>query len=160
VKTALTLTLILTLSFSAFAGTQLAYFASANFFPEPTPSGIKITSTGAVEGTDLIQHGGDVYTLTGDIHRTIVVLRDGIVLDGAGYSLQGNGGGAGVFLQERNGVTIKNMRISNFEYGIKFTWLSYGSPSTPRSNMVSGNIYNQQHVRRRLLRFFVGERGF
>ncbi len=138
-KTALTLGLILVLSFFAIAGTQLVQFGSANFFPEQTPSGIRITSTGAVEGTDLIQRSGNVYTLTGDIHRTIVVLRDGIVLDGAGYTLQGSGGGAGVFLQERNGVTIKNLRIKNFQYGIKFTWLNYGAPTTPRSNKVIGN---------------------
>ncbi len=138
-KPILTLAFISVLLLSVAAGTQVTYFASANFFPEQVPSGIQITSSGAVEGTDLIQRGGNVYTLTGDIHRTIVVLRDGIVLDGAGYTLQGSGGGAGVFLQERTGITIKNMKISNFEYGIKFTWLSYGSPSTPRSHKVIGN---------------------
>jgi parallel beta-helix repeat protein len=138
-KAVLTLALILALLFSAVAGTQLVQFSSANFFPEPTPSGIQITSGGAVEGTDLIQQSGNVYTLTGDIHGTIVVLRDGIVLDGVGYTLQGSGSGSGVFLQERNGVTIKNLRIENFEVGIKFTWLSYGMPSTPRSNKVMGN---------------------
>jgi parallel beta-helix repeat protein len=135
----LSIAFLLVLVLSVVAGTQLVYLTSANFFPEQTPSGIQITSGGAVEGTDQIQRSGNVYTLTGDIHRTIVVLRDGIVLDGAGYSLQGSGSGAGVFLRERNGVTIKNMRISNFEYGIKFTWLSYGSPSTPRGNKVLGN---------------------
>jgi parallel beta-helix repeat protein len=138
-KPILPLAFISVLLLSLVAGTQLAYFASANFFPEQVPSGIEITSTGAVEGTDLIQRSGNVYTFTGDIHRTIVVLRDGVVLDGAGYTLQGSGGGVGVFLQERNGVTIKNLKISNFEYGVKFTWLSYGSPSTPRSNKVIGN---------------------
>ncbi|MCW4046934.1 MAG: right-handed parallel beta-helix repeat-containing protein [Candidatus Bathyarchaeota archaeon] len=138
-KTALTLVLILALSMASIAGTQLVHFSSANFFPEQPPSGIQITSSGAVEGTDLIQRSGNVYTLTGDIHRTIVILRDGIVLDGAGYTLQGSGIGAGVFLQERNGVTIKNLRIKNFQYGIKFTWLNYGAPATPRSNKVIGN---------------------
>jgi parallel beta-helix repeat protein len=129
----------LTFLFAAVAGTPLVRFGSANFFPEPTPSGIQITSSGAVEGTNLIQQNGNVYTLTGDIQGTIVVLRDGIVLDGAGYILQGSGSGSGVFLQERDGVTIKNLRIKNFEVGIKFTWLSYGMPSTPRSNKVTGN---------------------
>jgi parallel beta-helix repeat protein len=139
IKSILPLAFISILILSAVAGTQLVYFASANFFPEQVPSGIRITSAGTVEGTDLIQRSGNVYTLTGDIHRTIVVLRDGIVLDGAGYTLHGNGIGAGVFLQERNGVTIKNMKISNFAYAIKFTWLSYGTPTEPRSNKVIGN---------------------
>jgi parallel beta-helix repeat protein len=124
---------------SVLAGLQFVNLASANFFPEQIPSGIRITSAGTVEGTDKIQRSGNVYTLTGDVYRTIVVLRDGIVLDGAGYTLHGSGIGAGVFLQERNGVTIKNMKISNFAYAIKFTWLSYGSPTEPRSNKVIGN---------------------
>lgn len=127
------------LLFSAVAGTQLVSFSSANFFPEQIPSGIRIISGGRVEGTDLIQRSGNIYTLKGDIHSTIVVLRDGIVLDGAGYNLQGSGVGSGVFLQERSDVTIRNLTISNFEYGIKFTWLNYGSPTAPRRNTVSGN---------------------
>jgi len=138
-KKALAAAFILILLFSAAVGTQFVYFSSANFFPEQIPSGIRITSAGTVEGTDMIQRSGNVYTLTGNIYRTIVVLRDGIVLDGAGYTLQGSGSGAGIFLQERSGVTIKNMKICNFGYGIKFTWLSYGPPTTPRSNKVSGN---------------------
>jgi parallel beta-helix repeat protein len=109
--------------------------------PERVPSGVHITNTGTVEGTDLIQRNGNVYTLTGDIHETIAVLCDGVVLDGAGYTLRGNGSGAGVFLQQRNGVTIKNLKISNFEYGIKFAW-SFGS-STTRNNIVSGNAITQ-----------------
>jgi len=138
-KKALTATFITALLFSIVAGTQFVYFSSANFFPETTPPGIRIESDGSVVGTNKIQRNGNVYTLTGDIYITIVVLRDGIVLDGAGYTLQGSGSGDGVFLQERNGVTIKNMKICNFDYGIKFTWLSYGPPTTPRSNKVSGN---------------------
>ncbi len=138
-KPILSIAFISVLILSTVTGTQLVYFASANFFPEQIPSGIQITSAGAVEGTDQIQRGGNVYTFTSDIQGTIVIERDDIVLDGAGYTLQGSGNGAGVFLQERNGVTIKNMKISNFEHGIKFTWLSYGSPSTPRHNKVTGN---------------------
>lgn len=138
-KAHLAIAFISILLVSVLAGMQFVNLASSNFFPEQTPLGIRITSAGTVEGTDKIQGSGNVYTLTGDIYNTIVVLRDGIVIDGAGYTLLGNGGSIGVFLQERNGVTIKNMRISNFEYGIKFTWLYYGSPTTPRSNKVSGN---------------------
>ena len=134
----LTATFISILLLSAVAGMQLANFASGNFFPEQIPSGIRITSAGTVEGTNLIQQSGNVYTLRGDIHETIVVLRDGIVLDGAGYTLQGSGNGSGVFLQDRNGVTIKNLKITNFQYGIKFTWLYFDS-STPKSNTVSRN---------------------
>jgi len=117
-KKALTAAFITGLIFSVVAGTQFMHFSSANFFPESTPPGIRIEIDGSVMGTNKIQRNGNVYTLTGDIYVTIVVLRDGIVLDGAGYTLQGIGSGFGVFLQERNGVTIKNMKICNFSYGI------------------------------------------
>ncbi|MEM2954061.1 MAG: NosD domain-containing protein [Candidatus Bathyarchaeia archaeon] len=124
---------------SAIAGEIFVNLSLANFIPETIPLGIRINSDGTVEGTDKIQRSGNVYTLTGDIYNTIVVLRDGIVLDGAGHTLQGNGNGTGVFLQERNGVIIKNLKIRNFECGIKFTWLNYGPPLSPRSNRVWGN---------------------
>jgi len=124
---------------SAITGAILVNLSLANFIPEIAPPGIRIHSDGTVEGTDKIRRSDNVYTLIGDIYNTIVVLRDGIVLDGAGHTLQGNGNGTGIFLQERNGVTIKNLKICNFEYGIKFTWLNYGPSASPRSNKVCGN---------------------
>ena len=71
---------------------------------------------------------------------------DGITLDGAGYSLKGNRIETGVFLQERNNVTIKNLKITNFRYAIKFTWLTYDTPNNPPSNKVidctiTNNVY-------------------
>jgi parallel beta-helix repeat protein len=130
---------VLVLLLSAIAGTLLVNLGSANFiFPEQAPYGIRLTG-GAVEGTDKISQSGNVYTLTGDVYETIVVLSDGIVVDGAGYTLQGNGAGTGVFLQERSHVVIKNLKIKNFQYGIKFTWLTYDSPKTPKINKVIGN---------------------
>ncbi|MCW4004968.1 MAG: right-handed parallel beta-helix repeat-containing protein [Candidatus Bathyarchaeota archaeon] len=129
------------LLFMLILGMLLVASSSANFFPDPIPAGIQITSGGTVTGTNLIQRNGDVYTLTGDIYCTIVILRDGIVLDGGGYTLRGSGSGAGVFLQERSNVVIQNMRIVNFAYGVKFTWLNYGQPTAARSNTVTGSTF-------------------
>ena len=67
-----------------------------------------------------------------------MILTDGIVLDGAGYTLEGSGNNVGVFIQARKDVTIKNMKINNFEYGIKLPWLYYGS-----NNVVSGKTISQ-----------------
>jgi parallel beta-helix repeat protein len=140
-KTCLAAAFISLLLFSLIAGLRFVTPASANpvLMPEETPPGIQIKSDGSVEGTDRIQRDGSVYTFTGDISNTIVILCDGIVLDGAGYTLRGSGNGSGVFVQERNNVVIRNVRISNFSYGIKFTWRSYDSSKTLRSNKVSGN---------------------
>jgi parallel beta-helix repeat protein len=138
-KKALAVTFIIALLVSTVIELSVMQFASANFFPETPPAGIQITADGQVKGTDLIQRSGNTYTLTGDVEGTIVILRDGIVLDGAGYALEGSGGGVGVFLQARNDVTIKNMKISNFEYGIKMPWLYYGSTNSVKSKTISEN---------------------
>jgi len=128
---------ILALLFSAMAGTQFVNVASSNFFPEPTPQGIRIESDGSVNGTDRILRDGNTYTLRDNIYDTIIVLRDSIVIDGAGHILQGNGNSTGIFLQDRNSVTVKNMEIRNFYCGIWLTWgdITKGS----RNNNVSGN---------------------
>ena len=52
---------------------------------------IYIKADGSVEGTDKIHRDGDVYTFTADIQgfEPIIVERDSIVIDGAGYSVRG-----------------------------------------------------------------------
>jgi parallel beta-helix repeat protein len=72
------------------------------------------------------------YTFTADIYDSIVVQRDNIVVDGAGYTVQGTGSGAGIDLGYRNNVTLKNVEVTNFDYGI---YLS-GSDN----NVIAGNI--------------------
>jgi len=69
------------------------------------------------------------YTFTdniaGDVpaySKAIVVEKDNIVVDGAGYILQGTGSGkAGIILSGRSNVTIKNMEIRGFQVGV---WLN------------------------------------
>jgi len=86
---------------------------------------IYIKADGSVEGTDKIQRDGDVYTLTGDISSGIKVERNFTVIDGAGYTLQGNGEGKGIDLSTLTpsdplitNITVKNLRIVNFSSGI------------------------------------------
>jgi parallel beta-helix repeat protein len=82
-------------------------------------STISIEADGSVEGTDRIQRVGNIYTFTDNIvNQLIVVERDDIVVDGAGYSLQGTGSDAGITLNGRSNVTIKNVEIMQFRYGI------------------------------------------
>jgi len=70
------------------------------------------------------------YTFIGNISDSIVVERDNIVVDGAGYIVQGTGSGKGMDLSWGRNVTIKNMEIKAFEYGIY---------STAGLNNISGN---------------------
>src|SRR4030042_2646037 len=53
---------------------------------------IYIKADGGVEGTDRIHRDGNFYTLTADISgfEPIIVERDNIVIDGAGFSIRGD----------------------------------------------------------------------
>jgi parallel beta-helix repeat protein len=79
-----------------------------------------------------------MYTFTGDIsypaYSGVVVERNNIVIDGAGYTLNGSGqytGGIGISLNDVNNVAIENINIESFETGI------WGSSSS--DNIVGGN---------------------
>jgi parallel beta-helix repeat protein len=77
---------------------------------------IYIRSDGIVEGTDKIHRDDNVYTFTDNIvNQKTVIEKDNIVVDGAGYTLEG----ASVWLENRRNVTIKNMQITRFGEGIR-----------------------------------------
>lgn len=100
---------------------------------------IYIRGDGSVEGTDkIIQSEGNIYTFTDDIFGEIKVQRGNCIIDGAGYILKGNWTGydlhnynyiKGIDLSNNRvsepsrsaitGVTIKNLVILNFLYGIE-----------------------------------------
>jgi parallel beta-helix repeat protein len=147
-KQILTTTFIVSLLFSALAGMQTIRLAEANFFPIqiPQPAFI-IRSDGSVDpSTAPIHRDGNVYTFTDDIvGYTIASERDNVVIDGGGYSLIGNGNSTGILILNRNGVTVRNMKISNFGNGIKLVADIYlGGSSSNISlfdNLLTDNDY-------------------
>lgn len=117
----------------------LTSFVSVSF---PQTATVKAEGTiyirvdGSVEGTDKIQADGNHYLLTGNITVDtplvdgIYVEKDNIVIDGSGYTIEGNGEGVGIHLYQRNGVAIKNFNITNWYCGL----------SNPNSNCtIEGN---------------------
>jgi parallel beta-helix repeat protein len=84
-------------------------------------SAIFINADGTISGTDLIQRNGNLYRLGGDLHNSpIVVECNNIVLDGAGFTLQGTGGWPtppAINLTCSN-VTVRNFKILKWEVGI------------------------------------------
>ena len=63
-------------------------------------------------------------TLTTDVTTTIEIDSDGVTLDGGGHTLDGESYAVdGVYLDERTGVTIRNLVIKDFSYGVDL----YGS---------------------------------
>jgi parallel beta-helix repeat protein len=68
-----------------------------------------------------IQQNGDTYTLNGSISTSqdgIRIEKDNVILDGAGYTVQGTRTGTGVDLTDRNNVTVANMSVTQFLDGI------------------------------------------
>ena len=81
-----------------------------------------------------IQRAGDVYTFTDNLYQSsLVVRRNDIVVDGAGYYITGiEGTGTGIDLTNTNNVTIKNFNLNGgFFFGI------YAFNSS--SNTITGN---------------------
>lgn len=146
-KTASTTVLMLLLSLMLVSLPEIN-IAEANIMPIPTPQpAIIIRSDGSVEpSTAPIQRSGRVYTLTDDIvGYTIAVERDNIALDGGGYTIQGNGNSTGVFIKNRDQVTVRNMEISNFYYGIRLIAEPYMGGSS-ESNILSGNTVTDNNI--------------
>lgn len=66
------------------------------------------------------------YTFTGNNYDALVIERDNITVDGAGYTLQTTSGN-GISLSYRSNVTIKNLKIDAVTYGV---YLYYSSNNT------------------------------
>src|SRR3989338_8908740 len=59
--------------------------------------------------------------LNQDLAETIEIESDDITLDGNGHTLTGSNTGNGIFVNERTGVTIKNITVKDFSNGIYIT---------------------------------------
>jgi parallel beta-helix repeat protein len=109
---------------------------------------IYIRAGGSVDPpTAPIERDGDVYTLTDNITTMhayhiytcgIVIERDNMTLDGAGYILQGTGIEKGINLTGKSNVTIKNTEIKYFWVGIL---LEESSNNIIHGNNITNNWY-------------------
>ena len=81
------------------------------------------------------------YTLIGNITvdaSGIVIEKDNVKLDGAGYTLLGSGLETGIDVSNRENVTIENTRIGEFYFGI---FLNYSENCRIRENTLTHNGY-------------------
>jgi hypothetical protein len=136
-----------TFIFLLLSTATLAGLCSAS--PTQTEPRIRILPDGNIDPSNVpIQRNGDVYTFTDNVCAQIVVDRDNVVIDGAGYALQGTYNGTrtdswvvgqgpdqeyndtapwtmGIDLANKNihNLTVKNLNIKNFYIGI-YVWTS------------------------------------
>jgi len=126
------LVLVFLLLFTVFSVWNVALVRGAEF--------ITINADGSVSGTSSIVSGDNAtYTFTGNITGYITVERNNIVIDGAGYTLEGAGDqeDTGIFLSGITNVTVRNTRIVNFEVGV---WVfAYSSNNTVTENTFVDN---------------------
>ena len=116
-KTFIATTIISALLISLVAGLQVG---KAQSFVT-----ITIKPDGSVEpDTNLLERNGTTYTFKGDIFGSIMVQTGYITIDGAGYTLQEQGG-SGITLAEPDlshricrGVLVENLRLYNCGEGI------------------------------------------
>jgi parallel beta-helix repeat protein len=91
----------------------------------PTSGFIFINSDGRVipSTASITNNANSQYTFTADIHDSIIVQKDNIIIDGANHALQGTDelGSVGIDLTSRTNVTVTNLKIQGFEKGINVT---------------------------------------
>jgi parallel beta-helix repeat protein len=124
-KLALAVIIIFALIGSLVVGLQATEDAKAQSI-----GSIIIDSDGLVIGTSSIQRNGDVYTLIGNLSAGIQIQRSNIIIDGAGYTIQGTSEyEIGIDLSNDDvgqdssrylisNVTIKNLKIINCYFAI------------------------------------------
>jgi len=98
---------------------------------------IYITTYGVFPPTAPISTVDNItYTLTGDINDSIVVQGDNIILDGNGFTVDGanNSGKHGIDVTDCDNVTVKNLKVTRWDYGI---WVD--SSSFPSNNTILNN---------------------
>jgi parallel beta-helix repeat protein len=107
---------------------------------------------GSIIGTDKLQNMGNVYTFTDDIKGCLIVEKDNIVIDGAGYTLHGNssslklpfldndkpiiGLDLSAIYPDAKDVTIQRLHIEDFDIAINFA-----VNATITNNYIEHNSY-------------------
>jgi len=113
---------------------------ASNIQPVKAAGTIYINADGSISSPEAPISSPDniTYTLTGNVANSIVVQRSNIIVDGAGYTVEGDGTGNGFSLQNVVNVTIKNTRIEGCIDGIQ---LFNSANSIITGNSIVGNSY-------------------
>jgi parallel beta-helix repeat protein len=78
------------------------------------------------------------YNFTDNNYDSVVVERNNILIRGLGYTLRGPGSEKGIDLTGRSNVTVMNVKIESFPWGI---WLDGSSNNTISGNNITNSGY-------------------
>jgi len=87
-------------------------------------------------GSPISSWNNVTYWLTSNASSPIVILRDNIFFNGSGYEILGSGSGYGINVTQRTNVTITNVEVTGFDYGI---WLYESSNCSLTGNNLTEN---------------------
>ena len=128
------LTTILVLCIFMVAGVQSA-MATVHTL-DPSDGGAAILTYGTWGGTN-----GQTFTFYENVSLplddTIVITLSNLTLDGNGCTIKGSNSGNGIRLHGVTGVTIREVTVSDFNYGVH---ISGGSGNFVFDNILSGNV--------------------
>ncbi len=93
------------------------YKANAATISEEKLQSYSLYSDGRGSSPSILWDGAK-FTLTRNVEGTITLMNDSIVLDGAGFTLKGDGDSIGIAAYDKTAVTIKNVKTENFQIGI------------------------------------------
>jgi parallel beta-helix repeat protein len=115
-KRKLSIVLILIILISAFNIVHVAQVEAVDT--------LEIITLGNTGWNDSSVGTWDLTTLTGtltrDIYGSIEIISSGVTLEGGGYTLRGDGTSWGVKKQYGSEITVRNLIIDSYEYGIFF----------------------------------------
>ena len=118
-----------------------AFILAFNINPAEAQNIIYIRADGSIDPpTTPIMRTGNLYRFIDDIHASLIVEKDDIVIDGDGYTLYGLGYGIGMEISARRNVTVKSIAVTGFSYGITLDSSNYISliNTTVFNNTISG----------------------
>jgi parallel beta-helix repeat protein len=134
---------VIVLIFGVYAASQFIKPSTpSDGNPSEIPAGesIYIRSDGQVDpsAAPISNVGNNHYTFTADMSNPIIVERDNIVVDGADHALLGTDAfdSRGVDLTGRSNVTVTNVKIRDFDYGV---FLSSSSGNVVSQNDFASN---------------------
>jgi len=101
---------------------------------------IYIRADGSVDPSDapVVTSDNVTYTLQSSVNASVIIERSNIILNGQGHEIRGSGilNATGIDITDRTNVTVKNVQVTRFTYGIN---LLRSSDCVVKQNNVTNN---------------------